>query len=163
MSFYTSQSVIITEEMRKLYTSTLKNIFDNINYYISRKNNYYKEILEKSKNYKEKIDHLSGDYALDADEYFILIYKSLLVENYKLAKNVFPDIKILIKNYFLSGNTQINKLEIDIEKINENEIFKKGKLIDLIIDCFTSIDLIFEDDDIWIFSLDCIDEKKYYL
>ena len=28
----------------------------------------------------------------------------------------------------------------------------------LIIDCFTSIDLIFEDDDIWIFSLDCIDE-----
>ena len=158
MSFYTSQSVIITEEMRKLYTSTLKNIFDNINYYISRKNNYYKEILEKSKNFIEKMDKLSGDYALDADEYFILIYKSLLVENYKLAKNVFPDIKILIKNNFLTGNTQINRLEIDIEKINENEIFKKGKLIDLIIDCFTSIDLIFEDDDIWIFSLDCIDE-----
>ena len=158
MSFYTSQSVTITAETRKLYCSTLKSIFDNINYYISKKNNYYKEIYENSKNYMDKIDNLSGKYALKADEYFILIYKSLLVENYKLAKNVLPDIKILIKNNFLIGDTQLNKLKIDIEKINEKEIFKNGKIIDLIIESFSSIDLRFEDDDIWRFAMDCLDE-----
>ena len=158
MSFYTSQSVTITDETRKLYCSTLKSIFDNINYYISKKNNYYKEIYENSKNYMDKIDNLSGKYALKADEYFILIYKSLLVENYKLAKNVLPDIKILIKNNFLIGDTQLNKLKIDIEKINEKEIFKNGKIIDLIIESFSSIDLRFEDDDIWRFAIDCLDE-----
>ena len=158
MSFYTSQSVTITDETRKLYCSTLKSIFDNINYYISKKNNYYKEIYENSKNYMDKIDNLSGKYALKADEYFILIYKSLLVENYKLAKNVLPDIKILIKNNFLIGDTQLNKLKIDIEKINEKEIFKNGKIIDLIIESFSSIDLRFEDDDIWRFAMDCLDE-----
>ena len=158
MSFYIPQSVKATEQLRKLYCSTLKNIFDNINYYISRKNIYYKEILEKSKAYMEKIDKLTGEYDLNADEYFILIYKSLLVENYKLAKKIFPDIKILIKNNFLIGNTPLKQLEIDVEKINEKEFFKNGKLIDLIIDCFSSIDLTFEDDDIWIFSLDCLDE-----
>ena len=47
MSFYTFKSVIITDQIRKLYCSTLKTIFDNINYYISKKNNYYKEIYEK--------------------------------------------------------------------------------------------------------------------
>ena len=88
MSFYTFKSVIITEEMRKLYCSTLKTIFDNINYYISKKNNYYKEIVEKSKEYMDKIDKLSGEFSTDEDKYYIIIYKSLLVENYKLAKNV---------------------------------------------------------------------------
>ena len=56
------------------------------------------------------------------------------------------------------GNTKLNQLEIDIDNINEKEIFKDGKVIDLIIDSFSSIDLIFEDDDIWIFSLECLDE-----
>ena len=158
MSFYTSQSVIITDDMRKLYCSTLKKIFDNINYYISKKNTYYKELLEKSKNYIDKIDKLSGDYALNSDEYFILIYKSLLVENYKLAKNVLPDIKILIKNNFFKGDTPLKELNFDVDKNNENEIFKNWKIIDLIIDSFSSIDLIFEDDDIWIFSMECLDE-----
>ena len=158
MSFYTFKSVIITEEMRKLYCSTLKTIFDNINYYISKKNNYYKEIVEKSKEYMDKIDKLSGEFSLNADEYYILIYKSLLVENYKLAKYVLPNIKILIKNNFLLGDTPLNKLNIEIEQINEKEIFKNGKVINLIIDSCTSIDLIFEDDDIWMFSLECLDE-----
>jgi hypothetical protein len=136
----------------------LKTIFDNINYYISKKNNYYKEIVEKSKEYMDKIDKLSGEFSLNADEYYILIYKSLLVENYKLAKYVLPNIKILIKNNFLLGDTPLNKLNIEIEQINEKEIFKNGKVINLIIDSCTSIDLIFEDDDIWMFSLECLDE-----
>ena len=43
-------------------------------------------------------------------------------------------------------------------KINEKEIFKNGKIIDLIIESFSSIDLRFEDDDIWRFAMDCLDE-----
>ena len=158
MSFYTFKSVIITEQMRKLYCSTLKTIFDNINYYISKKNNYYQEIVEKSKEYMDKIDKLSGEFSINADEYFILIYKSLLVENYKLAKYVLPNIKILIKNNFLLGDTSLNKFNLELDNINEKEIFKNGKIINLIIDSCTSVDLIFEDDDIWMFSLECLDE-----
>ena len=75
MSFYTFKSVIITDQIRKLYCSTLKTIFDNINYYISKKNNYYKEIYEKSKEYMDKIDKLSGEFSTNADEYYIIIYK----------------------------------------------------------------------------------------
>ena len=158
MSFYTFKSVIITDQIRKLYCSTLKTIFDNINYYISKKNNYYKEIYEKSKEYMDKIDKLSGEFSTNADEYYIIIYKSLLVENYKLAKNVIPNIKILIKNNFLLGDAPLTKFNFELDKINEKEEFKNGKIINLIIDNLTSVDIIFEDDDIWIFSLECVDE-----
>jgi hypothetical protein len=150
---------IINNEMKKLYCSTLKTLFDNINYYISKKNAYYKEIIEKTKKYIDKIDKLSGDYPLDADKYFILIYKSLTVENYKLAKNLFPHLKILLKNSFITGNTPLNIFNIEFLQLKENdEYIKNGKVIDLIIECLTSIDSIFEDDDIWCFSLECVDE-----
>ena len=146
------------EEIKKLYCSTLKTIFDNINYYISKKNIYYQEILEKTQKYMDKIDKLSGNFSINADKYFILIYKSLTNENYKLAKNIFPSIQILIKNNFLLGDTKLNELRFDLEDINDNNIFKNGKIIDLMIESFTSIDLKFEDDDIWFFSMDCLDE-----
>ena len=150
---------ITNNEMKKLYTSTLKTLFDNINYYIPKKNIFYKEITEKTKKYIEKIDKLSGNFSLNADEYFILIYKSLTVENYKLAKNLFPHLKILLKNSFIIGNTPLNKFNIDFLQSNENyEFLKYGKIIDLIIDCLTNIDTIFEDSDIWCFSMECLDE-----
>ena len=150
---------IINNEMKKLYCSTLKTLLDNINYYISKKNIYYKEILEETKKDIEKIDKLSGSYSLDADDYFLIIYKSLMVENYKLAKNLFPHLKILIKNSFMTGNTPLNIFNTDFLQFKENEEYlKNGKMIDLIIDCLTSIDSIFEDSDIWVFVIDCIDE-----
>ena len=158
MSEDTPQDTKITEEMRKLYSSTLKNILDNINYYISKKNKFYQELLEKTKNYLDNFDKKTRDFPLNADKYFILIYKSLIIENYKLAKNIFPGLKILIKNNFLIGKTELNELRIDLEDINDNNIFKNGKIIDLIIQSFTSIDLKFEDDDIWLFSSDCLNE-----
>ena len=159
MSFYPFQGQTITNEMKKLYTSTLRTLFDNINYYISKKNTYYKEIIEITKKNIEKIDKLSGDYILNADQYFILMYKSLLVENYKLAKNLFPNLKILIKNSFITGNSPLNEFNIDIPQLKENEeIIKNGKIIDLMIDCLTSIDSTFEDDDIWCYSMECLDE-----
>ena len=54
MSFYPFQGQTITNEMKKLYTSTLRTLFDNINYYISKKNTYYKEIIEITKKKKKK-------------------------------------------------------------------------------------------------------------
>ena len=159
MSFYPFQGQTITNEMKKLYTSTLKTLFDNINYYISKKNTYYKEIIEIAKKNIEKIEKLSGDYVLNADQYFILMYKSLLVENYKLAKNLFPNLKILIKNSFITGSSPLNEFNIDIPQLKENEeIIKNGKIIDLMIDCLTSIDSTFKDDDIWCYAMECLDE-----
>ena len=159
MSFFPFQGQTITNEMKKLYCSTLRTLFDNINYYISKKNAYYKEIIEITKKNIEKIDKLSGEFTLDADQHFPLIYKSLLVENYKLAKNVFPNLKILIKNSFITGNTPSYLFNLDFIQFKENDdSLKNGKIIDLIIECLTTIDSIFEDDDIWCFSMECLDE-----
>ena len=96
MSLYFFEGKSVSDETKKLYLSTLRTILDNINYYISKKNIYYQEIVEKTKKYIEKIDKLTGEVKLDADKYFIILYKSLTVENYKLAKYFFPHFKLLI-------------------------------------------------------------------
>ena len=159
MSSFVLNGQTMTNEMKKLYTSTLRTLFDNINYYISKKNTYYKEIIEKTKKIIEKIDNLSEEISQNADNYFPLIFKSLTIENYKLAKNTFPHLKILIKNSFITGSTPLNYFNIDFEQFNENEeFFKHGKIIDLMIECLTNIDSTFEDDDIWCLSLECLDE-----
>ena len=159
MSIYPFQGKAINNEMRKLYTSTLRTLFDNINYYISKKNTYYEEIKEITFKNIEEIDKLSDNFTLNADKYFIIMYKSLTVENYKLAKNFFPCFKILIKNSFITGYTPLNELNIDLPQFKENDdIILNGKIIDLIIDCLTSIDSIFEDDDIWCYAMECLDE-----
>ena len=92
-------------EMYKLYGSILKPIFENVNYYISKKNPNYKEVYDKTKIYLEK---LQNDYELNADKYFPILSKSIAVENYKLGKYLFPDLKLLIKNNFLLGDTPLN-------------------------------------------------------
>ena len=149
---------ITNNEMKKLYNSTLKILFDNIQYYISKKNPFYKEIIEKIKKNIEKIDKLAENCDLNADKYFILIYKSLTIENYKLAKNIFPHLNILLKNSLMTGNTSLNKFNLEFLQPEKYEFFKNGKIIDLIIECLTSIDTIFEDSDIWCFAIECLDE-----
>ena len=159
MSSYPFQDQIVTNEMKKLYCSTLRTLFDNVNYYVTKNNTYYKEILEKSKKYMDKIDKLSGDFPLDANEYFILMYKSLTVEKYKLGKNLLQNLKILIKNSFITGNSPLCEYNIDIPEVKENEeLMNDGKIIDLMIECLTNIDTIFEDDDIWVLAIECLDE-----
>ena len=159
MSLYFFEGKSVSDETKKLYLSTLRTILDNINYYISKKNIYYQEIVEKTKKYIEKIDKLTGEVKLDADKYFIILYKSLTVENYKLAKYFFPHFKLLIINNFLIGSTLLTKFNIDIISFQENEdVLKNWRIIDLIIECLSSIDAVFEDDDIWFSSLDCINE-----
>ena len=44
MFYYPFQGQTITNEMKKLYTSTLKTLFDNINYYISKKIHIIKKL-----------------------------------------------------------------------------------------------------------------------
>ena len=159
MSSYPFQDQVVTNEMKKLYCSTLRTLFDNVNYYVTKNNTYYKEILEKSKKYMDKIDKLSGDYPLDANDYFILMYKSLTVEKYKLGKNLLQNLKILIKNSFITGNSPLSEYNIDIPEVKENEeLMNDGKIIDLMINCLTNIDTIFEDDDIWVLAIECLDE-----
>ena len=143
------------KEKFELYCSILKEIFENVNYYISKKNPNYKEVYEKTKLYSEK---LPKDYELNADKYFPVLAKSIVVENYKLGKYLFQNLKLLIKNDFLLGLTPINYLELDIQSLNKNFNNKKMKMIDLIIDSLTTADSIFEDDDIWLYLTECIVE-----
>ena len=76
--------------MYELYGSILKPIFENVNYYISKKNPNYKDIYDKTKLYLEK---LPNDYDLNADKYFPILAKSIVSENYKLGKYLFPNLK----------------------------------------------------------------------
>ena len=149
-----------SSEMYKLYGSILKPIFENVNYYISKKNQYYKEIYDKTKIY---LDKLQNDYELNADKYFPILSKAITVENYKLGKYLFQDLKLLIKNDFLLGETPINHFDIEFPSpkdslLNNNSPNNSLKVIDLIIDSLTNADSIFEDDDIWFMLVECINE-----
>ena len=151
-----------TQEMYKLYTSHFKQIFDNINYYISKKNPYYAEIIEKTQIYIKK---LSTDYELNGDKYIPIIIKSLYIENYKLAKYVLPEMTILIKNNFILGRNDIVKLKTELESFIIKDIrnftcenILNKKIIDLLIIVLTRLDEIYQDDDIWIYSSECLSE-----
>ena len=147
-------------ENYKLYGSILKPIFENVNYYISKKNPYYKEVYDKTKYYLEK---LQNDYELNADKYFPILSKSIMVENYKLGKYLFPDLKLLIKNNFLLGETPLKYfgIELPLSKdslIGKDIVNQNPKIIDLMIDSLTNADSIFTDDDIWFMLIECINE-----
>ena len=152
---YIKDKNIQSKEMQDLYSSILKQIFENVNYYISKKNPNYQDVFDKTKLYLEK---LSKDYELNADKYFPILAKSITVENYKLGKYLFPNLKLLTKNNFLLGLTPINYLELDIQSLNNNSNNKKRRMIDLIVDSLTSADSTFEDDDIWFMLIECIVE-----
>ena len=89
------------------------------------------------------VSTLLNDYDLNADKYFPTLAKSITVENYKLGKYLFPNLKLLIKNNFLLGLTPINYLELDIESLNNDSNNQKMKMIDLIVDSLTAADSIF--------------------
>ena len=154
-----------TPEMYNLYTTHLKQIFENINYYIAKNNPYYKEIHEKTEIYLKK---LAVDYELNGDKYIPIIIKSLYIENYKLAKNVLPNMNILIKYNFILGKNYITKyitelssfLIKDIKTFTKENIFDK-KLLDLLIIILTHLDEIYHDEDIWFYLSECLSEMIY--
>ena len=151
-----------TPEMYKLYTNYFKRIFNNINYYISKKNPYYAEIYEQTQIYLKK---LVIDYELNGDKYIPIIIKSLYIENYKLAKYVLPDLTLLIKNNFILGRNDIIKFKTelssfilkDIKNFTAENIINK-KIIDLLIIVMTNLDQIYQNDDIWIYVSECLSE-----
>ena len=154
--------VLKTQENYNLYTTYFKQVFENINYYISKKIPYYKEIQEKTELYRKKI---STDYDLNGDKYIPIIIKSLYLENYKLAKFVLPDIIILIKNNFMLGLNDIIKYKTELSsflnkevKLFTNENILNKKLLDLFIIVITNLDEIYHDNDIWIYLTDCLNE-----
>ena len=152
------KSIKNSPEMYKLYCSLMKTILDNINYYISKKNDYYQEIIDKTKQYLNQIEK---DCDLNADKYYPIIAKSILVENYKLGKYVFTNLNKVIKNNFLLGRTPLSKFDIKlptVEDKTEDNDNNDLKIIDLIIESLTSVDLVFQDDDIWLYVLECVEE-----
>ena len=151
-----------TPEMYQLYTTHFRQIFENINYYISKKNIYYTEIIEKTESFTKKI---AIDYDLNGDKYIPIIIKSLFIENYKLAKYVLPDLIILIKNNFILGRNDIIKYKSDLGSLlvkdiraffNENIFYKK--ILDLLIIILTNLDEIYQDEDIWFYLIECLSE-----
>ena len=111
-----------TREMCKLFCSFLKFIFENINYYISKKNYYYQEIYDKTESYLKKIQI---DYKLNGDKYVPIIIKSIVTENYKIGKNVFPNLAQLIKNNFILGQTSISEYKNELLTEKDLSIFIK--------------------------------------
>ena len=151
-----------TPEMYQLYITHFKQIFENINYYISKKNPYYQEIYEKSELYPKKI---VIDYDLNGDKYIPIIVKSLYLENYKLAKYVLPNLSILIKNNFILGLNDVVKYKSELNsflvkeiKVFTNENIYNKKISDLLIIILTKLDEIYKDEDIWFYSSECLRE-----
>ena len=150
-------------EMYKLYCSILQPIFENVNYYISKKNPYYQEVFDKTKKY---LDNLENDYELNADKYFPILSKSIAVEQYKLGKYLFPNLKLLIKYSFLLGETPLSKYSLELSSVKESLLKyefnnKEKKILDLIVDSLTNADSIFHDDDIWYMLVECVNEIIY--
>ena len=157
-----------TPEMCKLYCSFLKPIFENINYYISKKNYYYQEIYDKTESYLKKIQI---DYKLNGDKYVPIIIKSIVTENYKIGKNVFPNLAQLIKNNFILGQTSISEYKNELLTEKDLSIFTKEnignkKILDLLVIVLTQLDEIYQDEDIWSYIIECIGEiihNKYII
>ena len=100
----------ILENDYKIYSFHLKKIFEQIDNYISKKNNYYQEILDYIKQIPTLLEK-DKTSNLNADKYFPIISKSLQYESYKIAHCVLENIKILISNNFLICKTKLNKIK----------------------------------------------------
>ncbi len=135
-----------------LYSLHLKQIFDQIDYYISKKNNYYQEIVDYIKKFPKLLEN-DKKINLNADKYFPIIAKSLQYESYKITDCVLKNLKVLISNNFLLGNTKEN----DIITEPENEISEDRKIIDLIIETLCSLENN-SYEEIWLETIEVLNE-----
>ena len=110
----------ISENEYNKYSLHLKQIFDQIDYYISKKNNYYQEIVDYIKQFPKLLEN-DKKINLNADKYFPIIAKSLQYESYKITDCVLKNLKPLISNNFLLGNTKENDIT-ETENKNKNFI-----------------------------------------
>ena len=131
-----------TSDNIKLFSSIIKSIFEMINDYISTKNPYYNELYGKTQEY---INNNQYYIELNADKYIPLFIKSLLIDNYKLQKNIFPNLALLIKNNFMLGKIKIIEYQNELPSTEEIKKFftplniQDKNLIDLLIIALYSI------------------------
>ena len=136
----------------KNYSMYLKLIFDQIDYYISKKNNNYEEIVNYIKQFPSLLENDKTNN-LNADKYFPIIGKSLQYESYKIADCVLKNLKLLISNNFLLGKTKEKEIILNSEK-NENRT-----ILDLMIENLCELEN-YSDEEIWFETMDVFNEIK---
>ena len=142
----------ILENDYKIYSLHLKKIFEQIDNYISKKNNYYQEILDYIKQIPTLLEK-DKTSNLNADKYFPIISKSLQYESYKIAHCVLENIKILISNNFLLGKTKLNEINSNLDN-NNNE---NKTILDLMIESLYNLEN-YSDEEIWFDTIEVFNE-----
>ena len=142
----------ILENDYKIYSFHLKKIFEQIDNYISKKNNYYQEILDYIKQIPTLLEK-DKTSNLNADKYFPIISKSLQYESYKIAHCVLENIKILISNNFLLGKTKLNEINSNLDN-NNNE---NKTILDLMIESLYNLEN-YSDEEIWFDTIEVFNE-----
>ena len=107
----------VNENNYKIYILHLNQIFNQIDYYLSKKNVHFQKIKNNIKEFRTILEN-ENKSNLNADKYFPMIAKSLEYENYKIAYSVLDDLKFLISNNFLLGKTKENDIQSDLETKN---------------------------------------------
>ena len=148
------------KELLEKYKNILKEIFSNIKYYLKYSNKYYNEIIDFCKNFektfKEEEESLENNLELNADIYYHFIAKALTTEHSKMCNIILNNLKLLIKNNFLLGNS--NDIPIKIPD-NLNDKISNRKVIDTIIESITDLDNIYSNnDDIYFNCIEVLNE-----
>ena len=147
------------KELIEKYKNILKEIFSNIKYYLKYSNKYYNEIIEFCKNFektlKEEENSLENNLELNADIYYHFIAKALTTEHSKMCNIILNNIKLLINNNFLLGNS--NDILIKIPD-NLNDKISNRKVIDTIIESITELDNIYNNEEIYFNCIDILNE-----
>ena len=142
----------VNENNYKIYILHLNQIFNQIDYYLSKKNVHFQKIKNNIKEFRTILEN-ENKSNLNADKYFPIIAKSLEYENYKIAYSVLDDLKFLISNNFLLGKTKENDIQSDLETKNNGN----RRILDLMIDSFLNLEN-YSDEEIWFKTLEVFHE-----
>ena len=143
------------KELKEKYIKIIKEIFSNIEYYLKSSNKYYNEIIDFCKIIKEKIKEeeekkTENNFDLDFDNYYHYIAKTLTTEHSKLCNIILNNLKLLIKNNLLLGNSNDILIKIP-DEINDK--ISNRKVIDTIIESITELDNIYNNNEEIFFNI----------
>ena len=153
MSFLNIQLNESKNDQYKIYLKCFTEIFEKIKNYLSKRNQFYNEIMIFIKTYPEELQK-DKETKLNGDKYFPIIAKSLETENIKITETVLFNLKLLIQNNLLLGRTKDSPLLQQNPKDLET---KNRKMIDTIVETLTRLDYI-KDESIWINISDVLNE-----
>ena len=143
------------KELNEKYKNILKEIFSNIKYYLKYSNKYYDEIIEFCKNFEKTLNEEENNLELNADIYYHFIAKALTTEHSKMCNIILNNIKLLINNNFLLGNS--NDILIKIPD-NSNDKISNRKVIDTIIESIVELDNIYNNEEIYLNCIEILNE-----